>query len=93
MSDDPRRSTRVLLFEEHYANLDDLRWTVDRLRRVCAALQLTEFELGAMIRMRIPDMARCLQKNRFPPPIELHLTLIERSIFPNSKPPVFPRCP
>lgn len=90
---DPRRSTRVLLFEEHYAGLgEDLDWDVDRLHRLCSALQLTEFELAAMIRVRQTDMNRYLQKNNFPPTIELHLTLIERAIFPSSKPPVIPSC-
>jgi len=93
MSDDPRRTSRVLLFEEHYANLgDELRWDVDRFHRLCAALQLTEYELGAMLRIRVQDTERCILKNRFAPPVELHLTLLERSVFPNSKPSVFPKC-
>jgi len=90
---DPRRSTRVLLFEEHYAGLgEDMEWNVDRLHRLCAALQLTEFEVAAMIRVRIADMNRYLHKNSFPPTVALHLTLIERAIFPSSKPPVLPSC-
>ena len=88
---DPRRSTRHLLFTEHYADrADELLWSVDRLHRLCAALQLTEWELGAMIRVSLCEMTRYLRDNRFPAPVELHLTIIERSVFPTSTPTIFP---
>jgi hypothetical protein len=91
-SDDPRRTSRFNLFENHYANLEDeLRWNTDRVHRLCAALQLTEFELGAMIRMKIPEMVRSLRANQFSASAELHLTLLERAVFPNSKPSLFPQ--
>lgn len=90
-STDPRRTTRHLLFTEHYADrADELLWSVDRLHRLCAALQLTEWELGAMIRVSLCEMARYLRDNRFPAPVELHLTMIERSVLPTSTPNIFP---
>jgi hypothetical protein len=88
---DPRWSTRIGLIEEHYANQgEDLAWTTDRLRRLCAALQLTPYELGAMLRLKIGEVERQLRTNSFHPTVELHLTLIERAVLPTSKPPVIP---
>lgn len=88
---DPRRSAQFLIFENHYANFgNEIKWSVDRLHRLCAAIQLTEFEVGALLRIKINEMMRYLQRNRFPAPLELHLTLLERTVFPSSKPSVFP---
>lgn len=92
---DPRRSARVVLIENHYAAMG-LHWDADKYRRLCAALRFTEWELGALLRLRFTDVTRYLADNRFPPTVELHLEFIWRSILPNSKGPVFPNavdCP
>lgn len=87
---DSRRSARVVLIENHYAGMG-LRWDADKYRRLCAALRFTEWELGALLRLRFTDVARHLAENRFPPTVELHLELIWRSILPNSRGSVMPK--
>ena len=90
-TNDPRRTARLVLFENHYANLgDELKWDADRFHRLCSALQLTEYELGAMVRMKIAEVGKSLSANRFSDSASLHLTLVERAVFPSTKPPVFP---
>lgn len=90
-SKDHRRTVKLSLIEQHYANFDEeLEWTVDRFRRLCAALRLTPYELGALVRMRVHQTETCLETNCFPAPVELHLTIFERAIFPNSHPPIIP---
>jgi hypothetical protein len=91
MPDDPRRTSKFALIELHYERLsDDLRWNNTRYRRLCSALKLTEWELGAFIRCRISEIARWLRSDQYPATVELHLTLIEQTVFPTSKPPPFP---
>lgn len=88
---DPEWSTRCFLIEDHYNSIaEQLDWDVNRYDRLCAALKLNRIELGAFLRLT-PNLIRSyISRRRFPKPIELHLTLIERSIFYSSKPPVFP---
>lgn len=91
MSEDARITAKYRLIDLHYeAQADELRWTAHRFRRLAAALQLTTYELGALIRLRVHQTEGYLKKDAFPPPAELHLTLIERALLPSSKPPVFP---
>ena len=90
-SKDGRRTAKLALIEQHYANFaEELHWTTDRFRRLCAALKLTPYELGALVRMRVGDTEACLRRSAFPPAVELHLTIFERSLFPSSQPPVIP---
>lgn len=78
----------------HYERqAEALHWTAARYRRLASALQLTAYELGAFVRLRIHETEKYLTKNTFPPTVELHLTLIERTVFPTSKPPIFPDLP
>lgn len=88
---DPRRTTKLQTIELHYANFaDQLRWNHDRFTRLCSALGLTVHELGALVRLRMAETEKYLQRNSFPAPVELHLTLIERSIYPSPDAPIFP---
>jgi hypothetical protein len=90
----PYETTKRFLIQEHYRGIaEDLTWDVNRYRRLCAALQLTEAELAAFIRFPLAQLRQALRKNSFPETVELHLTLIERSVFPSSKSPVFPPLP
>jgi hypothetical protein len=78
----------------HYERqAEALNWNASRFRRLASAMQLTVYELGAFIRLRITETEKCLTKNSFPSTVELHLTLIEQSVFPTSKPPIFPDLP
>lgn len=91
MKDDPRRTSKLALIELHYEQQDEyLHWTNSRYRKLASALQLTEYELGAFLRCRVMDVTRWLETNKYPPTVELHLTMIEQSVFPTSKPPPFP---
>ena len=90
-NNDPRRTAKLGLIEQHYANFAEaLEWSPDRFRRLCAALQLTPYELGALVRLRPGDTEACLNRGSFPAPVELHLTIFERALFPNSQPPIIP---
>lgn len=83
--------TKQFLIEQHYLSMgDELDWTVNRLNRLCAAIQLTPVELGAYLRLPPHQMKRYVAANRFPATVELHLCMIERAAFYSSKPPVFP---
>lgn len=89
--DDPRRTTKLFLIETHYEKLaDDLEWNAERFRRLAQALGLTVHELGALCRLRLHQTESYMKSDSFPPPVELHLTIISRTIFPSSRPPVFP---
>ena len=91
MSDDRRKSAKLTRIEIHYESQSErLQWTNARYRRLCAALKLTEYEMGAFLRCRIADVEKWLRTNRYPPTVELHLTTIESVILPTSKPSVFP---
>ena len=91
MEDDPRRTTRLFLIESHYEALgDDLEWSVRRFEHLAGTLGLSVWELGALCRLSISRTESCLKARKFPPPVELHLTLIARLVYPSSKPPVFP---
>lgn len=90
-TNDPRRSAKFELIELHYDDLGDrLHWTNARYRRLCSAMQLTVYELGAIIRCRISDVDRWTLSNRYPSTVELHLTMIESTVFPSSGPDLFP---
>lgn len=85
------RTSKHFLIEQHYDSIaEDLEWTTNRLDRLCAALKLTRAEMAAFIRVRPGNFQRWADENRFPPTVELHLTLIERAAMPVPKPPVFP---
>jgi hypothetical protein len=94
VSDDPRSSSKYRMLVLHYERqAEALNWSAARFRRLASALQLTAYELGAFMRLRITETEKYLTKNAFPPTVELHLTLIEQSVFPTSKPPIFPDLP
>lgn len=78
------------MIELHYeARADELRWTPTRYRRLANAMQITDYELGAFFRLRVSEVERYLRRG-FPPTVELHLTLLEKCVLPDSKPPIFP---
>lgn len=85
------RTARVLLIEQHYLDRrSELTWDRERFDRLCAALQVTPYELGAFLRMPPLTMKTCLKRGKFSGTVELHLTLLERTVFPASTPPIFP---
>lgn len=90
----PDDTAQCFLIREHYRGLGrELDWDAARVRRLCQALQLTEFEVGELLRVPRCLWSRCLSHGRFQATVELHLTLIERAVFPNFlKGPVFPPC-
>jgi hypothetical protein len=84
-------SIRCFLIRDYYRGLgDELQWDLNRYRRLAFALRLTEAELAALIRMSSMGLRGAIKRNRFPAMAELHLTLLERSVFPSNQPPVFP---
>lgn len=85
-------SAKEDLIELHYERLgEELVWTAARVRRLCSGLQITYSELARFIRVRPCDINKWIRTDSFPPTVELHLTLIERAVFPSvTKPPVFP---
>ena len=81
----------MFLIESHYEALgDDLEWPPYRFERLANTLGLTIHELGALCRLTIGQTERYLKERRFPAPIELHLTLISRVVYPTARGPVFP---
>lgn len=88
---DDARTLKLELIEFHYERMGgELHWTSDRYRRLAAALQFTVHELAAFIRIKPRAIETMLRDGKFPPTVELHLSLIERTVFPTSKPPIFP---
>lgn len=85
------RTTKEFLIQQHYENIkEELTWDTNRLIRLCAACGVTLSELAAAIRFDPGQMGRCASVNQFPPTVELHLTMIERTVFRLTKPPLFP---
>jgi hypothetical protein len=79
------------LIESHYENLEEeLTWTKQRFLRLCASLQLTPGELARYLRCRPSDAEKWMRVGAFPGPVELHLTLIARAVWPNNGEPIFP---
>lgn len=85
-------SAKEDLIDLHYERIgEELEWNAARARRLCAAMQLTFSEVARFIRVRPSDFNKWIRTDRFPPTVELHLTLIERAVFPSiTKAPVFP---
>jgi hypothetical protein len=89
--DDPRYTSKLRRIQLHYRGLaEELAWTPARFRRLAGILRLTVHEVGALIRLSPGQTDRILESGAFPPPVELHLTLIERTVFPSSTDPLFP---
>lgn len=77
-------SYRVGLIEAHYEEIaEELKWDRLRFDRLCSSLQLTHDELAAYIRCRPCDVRRWRHAEKFPPTVELHLTLIARCVWPH----------
>lgn len=90
---DPRSTTKLRLIELHYEErAEDFRWNAERFRRLAEALQMTVYELGAYIRMSIGDTEAALRRDKFNRQAELHLALISRTLYPDSRPRIFPPC-
>lgn len=85
-------SYRVDLIKAHYEDIsDELSWDRIRFDRLCGALQLTVEELAAYVRCSATHMRRWRETGKFPPTVELHLTLISRCVWPHDKgQPIFP---
>lgn len=93
-SPEPIETATLRFIQLHYRQrADELKWTTTRFKRLAAALQLTVYELAAFIRIPPSHIARHLAANKFPPTVELHLTLIENTVFPNRNPAIFPEIP
>lgn len=76
------KSSKQVLIETHYANIaDTLTWTADRLNRLCSAAQVTHEELATILRFPARQLHNAAAANRFPPTVELHLTLMEQFVF------------
>lgn len=87
---DARETTKLFLIREHMAQFtDELSWSRERYLRLCGMLRLTPFELGALFRANISEITRWLHADRFPPYVELHLTMIERCYRPSATPAPF----
>ena len=87
-------TTKFFLITHHYElRKHELTWDVNRFRRLCNALNLTDQEMGAFLRVNPGVINAAVSRNRFPATLELHLTLIERSVFPTTTPPIFPALP
>ena len=94
MTDDLRKTTRLFLIEAHYESLGDLlEWRAERFRRLAETLNLTVYELGAVIRLTPGDTDRYLKADKFPSTVELHLALIHETLNPNPVDSVFPSLP
>lgn len=77
-------SYRVDLIKAHYEDLaEELRWDRTRFTRLCAALQLTPEEMAEYLRCKPSHMTRWRDAGKFPPTVELHLTLIARCVWPH----------
>lgn len=91
MSDDPRYTSKLALIQAHYAKMgDQLEWSAARYRRLANALQLTVHELGAFFRIKPGELEKMLRRDKFPATVELHLTILERTVYPGGEQPVFP---
>lgn len=88
---DPEYTTRCFLIDQHYEDRRaDLTWDVPRLERLCKMVGMTPMEIAAFYRVPFPAMRGYLRDNRFPGMLELHLTILEQSVFPAAKPFVMP---
>ena len=52
-------------------------WDAVRVRRLCKLMNLSEFELGAMFCVEHQHMRLWLKKDKFPPYVALHFSLLE----------------
>ena len=94
MSDDPRRTAKLALIQLHYEQIsDELSWNAAKFRRLANALQLTVHELGAFIRLTPSQTEAHLRSDAFPPTVELHLTMVARTVWFHSEKPIFPELP
>lgn len=85
------QGSRYTLILQHYASIaEELLWTSNRLTRLCSALSMTPSEVAAVIRVTPGFLEGCRRANKFPPTIELHLTMMERVVFPSTNGPLFP---
>ena len=85
------RTTKLALIELHYEQFkDELTWTAAKFRRLAHSLSLTNHELGAIFRMKPSETEKYLRRDRFPAPIELHLSMLARLVWVNSAPPLLP---
>lgn len=90
-TNDPRRTTKLVLIELHYEQFkDELLWRAAKFRRLAHSLSLTNHELGAIVRLSIGETEKYLKYDRFPDPVGLHLAMIARLVWPNSAPPLLP---
>lgn len=73
---------KVFLIEQHYADhQEDFDWTWDRFLRLCAALQARPDEMVTALRWSPAEMRKAKQTNKFPGPVELHLTMWENYVY------------
>lgn len=91
---DPRITAKVFLIRDHYEAIHkELKWNRERCFRLCSALGVTPYELGAAIRASVSEVERWLDRNSFNKMAELHLTMIERAAYRDfHKQPLLPPC-
>lgn len=69
------------LIDIHYAKLRiDQRWSWDRFLRLAGALRVTTGELASLVRLRHSLLVGAQERNQFPPPVALLLTLVEAHV-------------
>lgn len=91
MSEDPRHTVKLALIQLHYQQIgDELTWNAAKFRRLANALQLTVHELGAFFRLSVSQTEGYLRRDTFPPTVELHLTLLARTVWFHDDSSVFP---
>jgi hypothetical protein len=84
-------TSRLLLIQTHYKTLGELLdWNAERFRRLAEALKLSTTELGALFRLTPSQTKTFMERDAFPPTVELHLAIISRMIMPTSATPIFP---
>lgn len=91
MTEASSQTSKLALIRLHYEERKhELTWNAAKFRRLAHALQLTTHELGAFIRLNSADVDRYVHNDRFPPTVELHLTLLARTIWFHDETPIFP---
>lgn len=69
-------------------------WNRERLMMLCCLVNRTPEEVGAMAGLTTGETRRCLDIDRFPPPVSLHFAIFDAAIrkknFNEPTPPIVP---
>ena len=79
---DSRKKTATSVgFELHYAHLGVIdRWDRERYDRLCLFVALTRYELASLILWNHGQVAIACERNVFPGPVAMLLTLFEAQV-------------